>query len=139
MQTSSSSIHMLLVENDEVDIESVKREFNKLDAPIDICIAKDGFEALDKLYGRNGQKKITPTPKIIMLDINMPKMNGIEFLKKLRADTEFRKTHVFIFTGAYNTHDKLAMQDLNVSSYIVKPLQYDDVLHIYWTIMDGTP
>ena len=139
MASSQEALHILLVEDDEVDIQNVQREFKKLKMPINLLIAKNGIEALDKLHGTNGETKLFPRPHFIILDINMPKMNGIEFLQKLRVDDEYKHTKVFILTTAYTTHDKIATQDLHVAGYVVKPLQYSDVMALYWTTMGGEP
>jgi len=132
---AGSSFHILFVEDDEVDIQSVLREIKKLEAPIKVHIAKNGLEALDKLYGTNGETKLVPAPDLILLDINMPKMNGIEFLEKLRADPDLQFITVYILTTAFTTRDKLATQDLKVAGYIVKPLQFSDIMRMYWSLI----
>jgi len=136
--TSEDAIHILLVEDDEVDIQGVQREFKKVNAHVNLWVAKNGVEALDKLYGRNNVEKLLPTPQVILLDINMPKMGGIEFLKELRRDPLFSAINVFLLTGSYNSADKIATRDLNVSGCIVKPLEYADALHVFWTLL-GQP
>ncbi len=135
MQSDDDSIYILLVEDDDVDIKDVLREFKHLDAPIKFYIAKNGLEALDKLYGRNDNEKLSPAPQVIILDTNMPKMDGIEFLKLLRADSEFDDVKVFMLTGEYTTREKLATNNLRVSGRVVKPLQFEDVLNIYWAVL----
>lgn len=136
---NGNSFHILLIEDDEVDIQSVKRELAKLEVSFDLAIAKNGMEALDKLYGKGGQEKLEPKPNLILLDINMPKMNGIDFLKKIRADENLKHITVFILTTAYTSRDKMATQGLNVTGYIVKPLQFDDVMSLYWSIIGTGP
>jgi CheY-like chemotaxis protein len=93
------------------------------------------MEALNKLYGRNGEKKLVPAPKVLLLDINMPKMNGIELLKTLRNDSDFSTTSIYILTASYNTEDKLALHDLHPAGCIVKPLEYADALNIFWSLL----
>jgi CheY-like chemotaxis protein len=137
MMAAEGSFPVLLVEDDEVDIESVQREFKKVKIAVDLHIARNGVEALDKLYGRNGEQKLFPPPRAILLDINMPKMNGIEFLKTLRQDPEFKHTSVYILTMSYNTRDKVATHGLNLAGYIVKPLECEDVLRVYWSLVGG--
>lgn len=137
MVSEDAPFQILLVEDDEVDIQSVQREIKKLDVPIQLHVAKNGIEALDKLYGRNGEAKLSPIPHLIILDINMPKMNGIEFLKKLREDASLKKITVYILTTAYTTPDKIATQGLHVTGYIVKPLQHNDLMQMYWSLVSG--
>lgn len=132
-----NDIHILLVEDDEVDIQNVEREFKKINELISISAVKNGIEALDKLYGRNGEEKMDPVPNVILLDINMPKMNGIQFLKTLRSDASFSHINVFLLTGSYTTSDKLATHALNVSGCIIKPLQHADALQVFWALVAG--
>ena len=134
METSNNNITILYVEDDEVDLLSVEREFKKTKAPVTIHVAKNGLEALNKLQGANGFKKLEPLPNAILLDINLPKMNGIEFLTTLRSNLEFNSIIVFIVTSTYSTTEKLALQELQVSGCIVKPLQHPDALNILWSI-----
>jgi CheY-like chemotaxis protein len=138
MQSANEAISILLIEDDEVDAEDVFREFKLLDVAINFYRAKNGVEALELLYGKDGGEKTIPTPKVIILDTNMPKMGGVEFLTKLREDSSFDGIKVFMLTGEYTTREKLATNSLRVSGRIVKPLQYEDVLNIYWSIL-GKP
>jgi CheY-like chemotaxis protein len=85
-------VSILLVEDDEVDVMNVKRAFKKNNIRNELSVAGDGVEALEML-----NSEITPLPRIIILDINMPKMNGIEFLKVLRADDKL-KTYPYVMT-----------------------------------------
>ena len=134
MGSTSKGIDILYVDDDEVDIQCVQREFKKVSNLLHIDVARDGTQALDKLYGRNGMEKLDPSPKMILLDINMPKMSGIEFLQTLRRDPDFNDTAIYILTVSYTTKDKLALHDLKVSGFIVKPLEYSDALNIFWTL-----
>lgn len=136
--TTDTPISILLIEDDKVDVQGVLREFKRLDAVITFHIAQNGVEALDKLYGRNDTPKLDPPPHAIILDTNMPKMDGIEFLTILRADSAFDDIHIFMLTGEYSTREKLESNNIRVTGRIVKPLQFDDVLNIYWVIL-GRP
>jgi CheY-like chemotaxis protein len=127
-------INIFYLEDDEVDVQNLEREFGKVSPTLCIHVAKNGVEALEKLMGTNGKEKISPAPRAILLDINLPKMDGIEFLTKLRQNKEFQKTFVFIVTSTYTTKDKLAIRHLDVSGCIIKPLQRADALNIFWCI-----
>ncbi|WP_115711937.1 response regulator [Legionella sainthelensi] len=131
----TTPVDILYVEDDEVDIKAMQREFLKMSKPINIAIAKDGEHALDMLYGLNGQLEIKPN--VILLDLNLPQMNGIDFLKKLREGFTFTDVKVFVLTGAYTTEEKLATSDLNISGCIIKPLKYEDALNILWCASAG--
>ncbi|MDX1901923.1 MAG: response regulator [Gammaproteobacteria bacterium] len=119
-------LHILIIDDDEVDILAIQSCFRKLDIPVFFSIAKNGVEALHMLL-----EELKLLPQIIILDNKMPKMNGIEFLENLRADSRFNDIHVFMVTGLYSTKDKLATRDLNVAGRVVKPLSQDDALHMY--------
>lgn len=117
--------NILLVEDDYLDIMNVERELKKIGISQPLHVARNGREALKMLRG-NGVEKITPAPKVILLDINMPKMNGIEFLTELRHDPEFSHIPVFIMTTSNEETDRMAAQKLQVSGYILKPLSFEN-------------
>ena len=117
--------NILLVEDDYLDIMNVERELKKINIEHPIHVARNGREALSMLRGEAGEEKISPAPSVILLDINMPKMNGLEFLEELRREPEFSHIPVFIMTTSNEETDRMAAQRLNVSGYIVKPLTFD--------------
>ena len=116
-------VSILLVEDDEVDVMNVKRAFSKNNIKNELFVAGNGVEALDML-----RNVINPLPKIIILDINMPKMNGIEFLKELRADENLKNISVFVMTTSNEDSDKINAYNLNVAGYILKPLSFEKFL-----------
>lgn len=121
---SETTVNILLVEDDYLDIMNVERELKKINITHPIHVGRNGKEALNMLRGE-GTEKISPAPSIILLDINMPKMNGLEFLAELRHDPEFSHIPVFIMTTSNEETDRMAAQRLNVTGYIVKPLTFD--------------
>ncbi|WP_392538268.1 response regulator [Legionella sp. 227] len=125
-------VDILYIEDDIFDIEAMQHVFAKMEKKVNIAIAKDGKQALDMLYGRHGKQKINP--KVILLDLNLPKMNGIDFLKEVRKTFDFEKVKVFLLTGEYTTKEKIAKSELHVSGCIIKPLQYTDALNIAWCL-----
>jgi CheY-like chemotaxis protein len=118
-------LNVLLIEDDYLDIMNFEREFKKIKSKFSLHIAKNGKMAWNMLKGEQGLEKLDPTPLIIVLDINMPKMNGVEFLKLLRADSEFDKVKVFMTTTSNEEGDRLMAQALGASGYIVKPLTFE--------------
>jgi CheY-like chemotaxis protein len=116
-------VNILLVEDDEVDVMNVKRAFSKNNIKNPLFVAGNGVEALEML-----ESDIVPLPKIIILDINMPKMNGIEFLKVMRANEKFKNITVFVMTTSNEDSDKIKAYDLNVAGYILKPLSFEKFL-----------
>jgi len=113
-------VNILLVEDDEVDVMNVKRAFTKNNIKNELFVAGNGVEALDML-----RTSIVPLPRIIILDINMPKMNGIEFLKVLREDENLKNISVFVMTTSNEDSDKINAYNLNVAGYILKPLSFE--------------
>jgi CheY-like chemotaxis protein len=142
MMLDERIIDILLVEDDSVDIMNVQRAFKKNNINNPLHIARNGIEALNMLKGKDGIMKLNPLPKIILLDINMPKMNGIEFLKELRNDNELKSLSVFIMTTSNDDHDKFQAYNMNVAGYIVKPISFEkfvnavSVLNSYWKLCE---
>ncbi|MCC2547014.1 response regulator [Hymenobacter sp. BT175] len=123
----SSDLHqpsILLVEDDQMDIMNVQRELRKHNITVPLHIARNGRDALGMLRGEGGQTRIDK-PSVVMLDINMPRMNGLELLEALRSDPEMVGLNVFIMTTSDLETDRLKARDLAVSGYIIKPLNFD--------------
>lgn len=115
---------ILLVEDDQMDVMNVQRELRRQNINVEIVHARNGRDALKMLRGEGGEPKIA-RPSLAMLDINMPRMNGLELLEALRADPEFADMNVFIMTTSDLDTDRLKAQNLAVSGYIIKPLNFD--------------
>ncbi|WP_181956109.1 response regulator [Dyadobacter psychrotolerans] len=130
---------ILLVEDDEVDIMNVKRAFKKNNISNPLLVAHNGIEALELLRSKAVD---APKPKIVLLDLNMPRMGGIEFLKEIRQDQELSALSVFIMTTSNEDGDKIDAFNLNVAGYILKPLSMDrfiaavSTLNSYWTLCE---
>ena len=138
IKTGDKPLSFLLVEDDQVDIMNLKRAFKKNEIENPLHIAGNGIEALEML--RN--KQLIPEPKIILLDINMPKMNGLEFLKELRKDEELKSLMVFVMTTSNEDSDKIEAYNFNVAGYILKPVSFDRFsdavkkLSDFWSIIE---
>ncbi len=130
---------ILLVEDDEVDIMNVKRAFKKNNISNPLLVAHNGLEALDLLRSTAVD---AAKPKIVLLDLNMPKMGGIEFLKEIRQDPDLALLSVFVMTTSNEDGDKIDAFNLNVAGYILKPLSMDrfiaavSTLNSYWTLCE---
>jgi CheY-like chemotaxis protein len=111
---------ILLVEDDRVDIMTVQRAMKKIDVRNPLHVARTGVEALGMLRG-DGFPRIEPTPSLILLDLNLPKMGGIEFLKELRADPVLKSLPVIVLTSSNEPSDRAAAFEYEVDDYIVKP------------------
>lgn len=133
-----SLLNVLLVEDDDVDVMNVKRAFRKHNIMNPLYVAENGLEALEKL--RNGE--VPRERRIILLDLNMPRMNGIEFLQELRKDPELAATPVIVLTTSSADRDRTDAYNLNVAGYLVKPVMFVDFCELmatmnkYWTLVE---
>ena len=131
-------LNILLVEDDEVDVMNVQRAFKKNNIANPLTIAGNGLEALEKL--RSGE--VPRDRRIILLDLNMPKMNGIEFLRELRADPVLSVTPVVVLTTSNDDRDKIEAYHLNVAGYLLKPVTFGNfcevmaTLNKYWALVE---
>ena len=135
-------INILLVEDDEVDVMNVRRAFKKGHITNPLYVAGNGIEALAMLRD-NGHPAIVPHERrLILLDLNMPKMNGIEFLTELRADHKLKQIPVVILTTSSEDRDRVSAYDLNVAGYLLKPVTFSTfvetmtTLNQYWTLCE---
>ena len=132
------SLNILLVEDDQVDVMNVKRAFERNKIANPLFVAGDGIEGLELL--RSG--KIPRERRLVLLDLNMPRMNGIEFLRALRADDELHLTPVVVLTTSDDERDKINAYDLNVAGYLLKPVTFVNfveamaALNKYWTLVE---
>jgi CheY-like chemotaxis protein len=128
---------ILLVEDDSVDAMTVKRAFSELKVTNELVRKINGEEAIEYLKTHTDKK-----PCVILLDLNMPKMNGIEFLRVAKADSELRQIPVVVLTTSKEDRDKVETFKFSVAGYIVKPVDYRKfvdamrVLNLYWTLSE---
>jgi CheY-like chemotaxis protein len=132
-----SPLNILLVDDDEVDAITVKRAFAKANIECQLFVARNGIDALELL--RSG---VFPAERrIMLLDINMPKMNGIELLRELRADPALNKLTVIMMTTSSEENDRIDAYQLNVAGYVIKPVTFQalekivETLSSYWKLM----
>jgi CheY-like chemotaxis protein len=128
---------ILLAEDDSVDAMTVKRAFSELKVTNELVRVVNGEEAIEYLKIHTDKK-----PCVILLDLNMPKMNGIEFLKVAKADNELRQIPVVVLTTSKDDRDKVESFKFSVAGYIVKPVDYKKfveavkILNLYWTLSE---
>ena len=137
---NDETLNILLVEDDEVDVMNVKRAFKKGMISNPLYVAHNGLEGLSMLRGEEGAP--SPVPKhrrLILLDLNMPKMNGLEFLEALRNDPELKSIPVVVLTTSDEDRDRIEAYHYNVAGYILKPVTFSNfaevmaTLNKYWT------
>jgi CheY-like chemotaxis protein len=131
-------LNILLVEDDDVDVMNVRRAFQRAHVSNPLHVAGNGIEALEMLRG----DAMPSDRRLVLLDLNMPRMNGIEFLRAIRADTELRSLPVVVLTTSNDERDKVDAYNLNVAGYLLKPVTFTDfvdlmaALNKYWMLVE---
>lgn len=118
-ETLNKAVSILIVDDDAVDVMAIKRAFKKTGVTERVHVAGDGIEGLEFLRGTNGREKL-PRPVLILLDLNMPRMSGLEFLEEIRQDPDLKQSIVFVLTTSRAEEDRLRVYNHNVSGYILK-------------------
>jgi CheY-like chemotaxis protein len=137
MQPEGRPINLLLVDDDEVDVLNVKRALERGRITNRLWVASDGHEGLEMLRG----DELPRERRLVLLDINMPRMNGIEMLRELRADPELQTTPVVILTTSNDDRDRIESFRLNVAGYLLKPVTFVSFVELmtalnrYWTMV----
>lgn len=134
-------LHILLVEDDDVDAEQMLRAFRQHQISNPITHVIDGVDALQALRGESGYPRL-PRPYIILLDINMPRMNGLEFLQALRRDAELKRSVVFVLTTSMRDEDIMAAYNEQIAGYLLKTkvnqefLEFLKLLNLYHVMIE---
>ena len=143
-----NSVEVLLVEDKPVDAELTIRALKKHNMSNNLVHVKNGADALDFIFGTGkyaGSRDISFAPKVILLDIQMPKMNGMEVLQIIKADPRTRSMPVVVLTSSKESPDIQTCYDLGANSYIVKPVNFEGFaaaiqnLGFYWLLLNQQP
>ena len=135
------AVTILLVEDDKVDVMAIRRSFRDLKIANPLVEAGNGIEALERLRGENGYEKVA-SPCLVLLDLNMPRMNGLEFLDEVRSDPALRRTLIFVMTTSKADEDRARAYDKNVAGYVLKErageafLDSIRMLNSYWLLVE---
>lgn len=133
-------LNILLVEDDDGDVKAVERAFTKAKIVNPIIRAVDGVEALEILRGQNDKK--IQKPYIMLIDLNLPRMTGLDLMRVIRNDPEFKESVIFVLTTSKNQADKDAAYELHAAGYIHKETAGDDFLNLtelvdtYWRLVE---
>jgi two-component system response regulator len=136
---------ILLVEDNENDVELTLRAFNKSKIANEIVVVRNGQEALDYLFcaGAHAGRDTSP-PEVVLLDLKLPKVDGLEVLRRMRADERTRRLPVVVLTSSSEEKDIVSSYDLGANSFVRKPvdfIQFTDAAHqlgLYWLILNQT-
>ena len=142
-----ASVEILLVEDNPQDLELTLRALGKANVRNPIHVARDGVEALDFLFceGAFAARKIEDTPRVILLDLKLPKVSGLEVLARVKADPRTRLTPVVVLTSSKEEKDVVESYRLGANSYIVKPVNFEGFLAavqelgMYWLLLNEPP
>jgi CheY-like chemotaxis protein len=135
---SDKQLNILVIDDDEVDVMNVQRAFKKGNITNPVFVAGDGIQGLEMLRDPTFPR----ANRLVLLDLNMPRMNGIEFLRELRADPELKATTVVVLTTSNDTRDKVEAYNLNVAGYLTKPVTFTNfvdlmaALNKYWMLVE---
>ena len=140
MSTKNEAGSILLVEDNPDDIELPKRAFRKSHLCNKLIVMRDGQEALDYLFGTDSQGRPNPRPLVMLLDLNMPRINELEVLQQIRAAKTTRMMPVVVLTTSDEQRDVIDSYQLGASNYIRKPVDSKDIfvliqlVELYWTV-----
>ena len=145
--THLEDVEILLVEDNPNDVELTLRALQKQNLASKVFVVRDGAEALEFLFatGVYAERKIDDHPKVILLDLKLPKVDGIEVLRKIKTDPRTKNTPVVMLTSSQEERDVMESYKLGVNSYIVKPVDFSNFVHavselgMYWGILNKVP
>ncbi len=147
MTNSTEDVEILLVEDNPTDAELATLALKEHNLANKLVWVKDGAEALDFLFGTGAyaNRKSENRPKVVLLDLRLPKIDGLEVLRRLKADDRTRRIPVVVVTSSKEDRDVVASYDLGVNSYISKPVEFDEFskvvsnLGLYWLLINRPP
>jgi len=144
---SLEDVEILLVEDNPNDVELTLSALQKRNLSNKVFVVKDGAEALDFIFaaGAYSQRKVEKRPKVVLLDLKLPKVDGIEVLRRIKADSRTSPIPVVMLTSSQEERDVVNSYNLGVNSYIVKPVDFSNFVHavselgIYWGVLNKLP
>ncbi|WP_369791680.1 response regulator [Synechococcus sp. PCC 7335] len=137
-----ATTNILLVEDDRVDVMNVQRSFKQANIANPLYVASNGVDALAILKGEHREISMPNVRRLVLLDLNMPKMSGLELLQNIRKDPSLRSTPVIVLTTSNQEKDRMEAYDLNVAGYLLKPVTFGSffelitTLNRYWALCE---
>ena len=142
----ADSVDILLIEDNPHDAELTVRALRKANVVNHVLVLADGAAATEFLFGDGAPARTTPrTPKVILLDLNLPKISGLELLRRIKADERTKLIPVVILTSSKEEQDVVESYRLGVNSYVVKPIEFESFAHavqqlgLYWLLLNQPP
>jgi CheY-like chemotaxis protein len=145
--STAEEAEILLVEDNPNDVELTLRALRKQNLESKVFVVRDGAEALDFLFasGTYNKRKVESRPKVILLDLKLPKVDGIEVLKRVKADKRTSCIPIVMLTSSQEDRDVVEAYRLGINSYIVKPVDFSNFVHavgelgVYWSMLNRLP
>jgi CheY-like chemotaxis protein len=145
--SESHEIEILLVEDNQDDLDMTLRALRKANLANRIQVAREGVEALDYIFcrGPHAARKIEDRPKVVLLDLKLPKVDGLEVLKQIKGDPRTKTIPVVVLTSSQEMRDMVESYHLGVNSYIVKPVNFEGFaaavrdMGMYWLLLNQPP
>jgi len=145
--TNLNEIEILLVEDNPHDVEMTLRALKKQNLANKVHVVRDGAEALDYLFADEiyANRDINQFPKLVLLDLKLPKVDGLEVLRQVKSDERTKTIPVVVLTSSREEQDMIESYKLGVNSYIVKPVDFDKFLDavgelgLYWLLLNEQP
>ena len=145
--SENSAVEILIVEDTPEDLELTLRALRKAKLSNRIQVARDGAEAIEFVFceGRHAERQIGNVPKVILLDLKLPKIDGLEVLKRIKGDARTKDIPVVVLTSSKEQKDVVESYRLGVNSYIVKPVNFEQFatavqeLGMYWLLFNQPP
>ena len=147
METTNSKLgRILMVEDDPKDVELTLTALEEYNLANEVIVARDGAEALDYLYSRGEYKmRSSGNPAVMLLDLKLPKVDGLEVLKQIKSDGELRMIPVVVLTSSKEEKDMVASYKLGVNAYVVKPVDFHEFVNaikelgVFWAVINEPP
>jgi DNA-binding response OmpR family regulator len=137
---------ILLVEDDPKDTELTLTALDEYNLTNEVVVARDGEEALDYLYCRGKfQARTSDNPAVLLLDLKLPKIDGLEVLKQIKSDQKLKMVPVVVLTSSREERDMVASYNLGVNAYVVKPVDFHEFVNaikelgVFWAIINEPP
>ncbi len=144
---NADAVDILLVEDNPNDLELALRALKKHNLANKVVVARDGAEALDFIFGTGAynDRDVTDRPKVVLLDLKLPKVDGLEVLRRIKSDERTKVIPVVVLTSSQEERDVVESYKLGVNSYMVKPVDFDrfiecvSELGLYWLVCNKPP